>query len=340
MEIVETYCRQLQTLKIRFQNVDYMESFLALPFPNLKHLHVRMYDDKETQVRYARRRNPVSEVEKNEQFVRNIPRLKKLLLESNLLFFRIGALLAKSNHQLEELVLEEQQMDYAQLKVVESLPKLKSLTLFRCEVIMPSPMLPTLHMPHLDKLSLFYNESSIVFNEGLAGLKSLKVSLWAEKNNKVLFKICKNLPNLEDLEVLVNNKLVNTCLRHLNRLTKLRSLKLDSSEPNILLWQHCPVVPSIQRVVFYNCTLTSDTLLPIAKNFPNMRELFIDRCYFKRCSADCKGPDSDDGDGEESDSNKSSKSDNKYLQANRVRQMFPRCRVSCKESFFYGHHCH
>lgn len=125
MEIVETYCRQLQTLKLRFQNVEYMESFLSLPFPNLRHLHVRMFDDKETQIRYARSRNPISDVEKDEQFVRDIPRLKKLLLESNLMFFRIGALLAKSNHQLEELTLEEQQIDYVQLKVVESLPKLK-----------------------------------------------------------------------------------------------------------------------------------------------------------------------------------------------------------------------
>lgn len=337
MEIVQAYCRQLESLKLRFQNVEYMESFLLLPFPRLKQLHVRMFDDKETQVRYARSRNPMSDVEKDEQFVRDIPRLKKLLLESNLMFFRIGALLAKSNHQLEELTLEELQIDYAQLKVVESLPKLKSFTLFRCEVLMPSSTLPTLNMPHLDKLSLFYNESSIVFNEGLAGLKSLKVSLWTEKNNKVLYKICKNLPNLVDLEVLANTKLVNTCLRHMHRLTNLRSFKLDNSEPNILLWKHCPVVPSVHRVVFYNCTLTSDTLLPIARNFPNMRELFIDRCYFKRCAADCKSDS--DSDGDESDSDKS-KSDNKYLNADRVRQLFPLCRVSCKESYFYGHHYH
>ncbi|XP_062716098.1 uncharacterized protein LOC109422268 [Aedes albopictus] len=335
MEIVETYCRQLRTLKLRFQHVEYMESFLSLPFPSLTHLQVRMYDDKEIQMRYARNRNRIVDAERDEQFVRDMPKLRKLLLESNLLFFRIGVLLAKCNHQLEELTLEEQQIDYAQLKVVESLPKLKSFTLFRCEVLMPSPALPSLNMPHLDKLELFYNESSIVFNEGLSGLKSLKISLWTEKNHKVLYKICKNLPNLEHLEVLANTKLVNTCLRYLHRLTNLRSLKLDNSEPSTLLWQHCPVVPSIQRVVFYNCTLTSDTLLPVARLFPNMRELFIDRCYFKKGFAEGKSESDSEGDGDESDSER--KNDNKYLNADRVRQLFPLCRVSCKESSFYWH---
>ncbi|XP_062558765.1 uncharacterized protein LOC134223599 [Armigeres subalbatus] len=336
MEIVETYCRQLQTLKVRFQHVEYMEAFLSLPFPSLRHLQVRMYDDKETQLRYARNRNRILDAERDEQFVRDMPKLRKLLLESNLMFFRIGVLLSKCNHQLEELTLEEQQVDYAQLKVVESMPKLKSLTLFRCEVLMPSPKLPTLNMPHLERLELFYNESSIVFNEGLSGLKFLKISLWTEKNNKVLYKICKNLHNLEHLEVLVNSKLVNTCLRYLHRLTNLRTFKLDNSEPNTLLWKHCPVVPSIRKLVFYNCTLTSETMLPVARLFPNMRELFIDGCYFRRVEADGKGDSDGEDDLDESDSDR--KNDNKYLNADRVRQLFPQCRVSCNESFFYWHH--
>ncbi|XP_055625604.1 uncharacterized protein LOC129768170 isoform X2 [Toxorhynchites rutilus septentrionalis] len=212
LDIIRSYKHQLQSLKIDFQNVESMSTLMMMEFPCLTHLNVQMLEDKDNQIRYARTRNRFVDEEIEERFVKGMPKLKQLLLTSNLMFFRIAKALAKYAYQLEEISLEEQQMDYELLKVVERIPKLRRLTMLRCEVMDLGQVHPTLSLPPcLSELELLHSKSNLVFNKGLAGLKSLNVCAWTSKNHKILHKICKNLPNLEHLTVAFNSP-VSSCV--------------------------------------------------------------------------------------------------------------------------------
>lgn len=203
----------------------------------------------------------------------------------------------------------------------------------RCKALPPPDtphVLPRLYLPQLDELSLVFNDSHIVFNEGLAGLKTLKMSIWSSKNHKTLYKICNNLPNLEYLRLILNTKLVNTAFRYLNRLAKLRSIRVDNVELTERLWQYCSEMAGVRKLVLTNGTLTMGTVTAIARLFPALNELHIEECYFLNCDKERNGEEDSEG---ESDG----ENDEKIIQAqceNRVRQYFPKCKVSLHLTVF------
>ncbi|XP_058834223.1 uncharacterized protein LOC131691669 [Topomyia yanbarensis] len=282
-QLIETYCRQLQCLKVTIQDEDTVDDIMSLSFPCLTHLQTRPYDDndKEMEVRYARTRNKYVDVEKEEQFVIRMPKLRCFESENHLMFFRIGTALSKFAKQLIEVTLENQDMDLGQIKAFEAIP-IKVLSMQRCKIRTPSQTLPTLNMPHLNSLVLRFNESDIVFNNGLSELKSLKLTLSSRsRNHKVLHKICHNLLNLEYLEIWTYNVLVNTGFRYLHKLTKLRTLKIFACQTKTPFWSHCSVMPTLRRVVFKECNLNTSTFQQVAKVFPGLKELILDECCVK-----------------------------------------------------------
>ncbi|XP_055533656.1 uncharacterized protein LOC129723449 [Wyeomyia smithii] len=278
--IIQAHCMQLQRFKVQFQDQETMDDLMSLSFPMLTHLQVRMYDDKDVQVRYARTRNKFADKEKEEHFVKSMPKLKSLWLESDLMLYRIGEALSKYGHRLEKLTLMDMQIDDAQLRTIETFPKLKTVIMHRTEILPSSQILPKVNMPHLVNLTLMDNKSDIVFNNGLVGLKSLKLTLCSRRCHKVLHKICNNLPNLEYLELFLYSKWRNTALRHLNKLTKLRLLRINACDMSKISWVHCPIVPNVQKVVFDKCSfLRTRTLRPLAVLFPGLTSVYLDRCY-------------------------------------------------------------
>ncbi|XP_058834009.1 uncharacterized protein LOC131691520 [Topomyia yanbarensis] len=278
-QIIEAYCRQLQCLEVTIKDAETVDDIMALPFPSLTHLQTWPHgdNDKELQVRYARTRNKYVDLEKEEQFVIGMPKLKSFHSANNLMFFRISTALSKFAKQLVELTLENQEMDLEQIKAFEAIP-IKVLNIRRCKILTSSQSLPTLNMPHLNSLVLWYNESDIIFDSGLSELKSLKMTLFKSKNHKVLHKICNNLPNLEHLEIWAYRMLVNTAFRYLHKLTKLRSLKLIVCETKTRFWTHCSVIPTLRRIDLIECTLNKFTLQQLAKVFPGLSELILEEC--------------------------------------------------------------
>lgn len=200
----------------------------------------------------------------------------------------------------------------------------------RCEILGPPEtphILTRLYLPYLEELSLVYNKSQIVFDEGLAGLKKLKITVETSKNHKILYKICNNLPNLEHLRICLNARLVNTAFRHLDRLTKLQSIRVDNVELNERLWQYCPKMAGVRKLVFTNGKLTMGTLKAAARLFPGLNELYLDECYFQNCDVEINGVEQEESDSEEDESIK-------VQYQERVRQHFPTCRVSFRHSAY------
>ncbi|XP_058835419.1 uncharacterized protein LOC131692408 [Topomyia yanbarensis] len=252
---------------------------MTWPFPSLTHLQTWANgdNDKEMQVRYARTRDVYVDMEKEEQFVIGMPKLKSFHSTNNLTFFRIGTALSKFATQLVELTLENQEMDLEQIKAFEA-TTIKVLNIRRCKIQTPSQTLPTLNMPHLNSLVLWYNKSDIVFNNGLSELKSLKMTLSKSKNHKILHKLCNNLPNLENLEIWAFRPLGNTTFRYLHKLTKLRSLRVMACQTKTRFWTHCSVIPALRRIDFIRCNLNTVTLQHLAKVFPGLSELIFEGC--------------------------------------------------------------
>ncbi|XP_058829527.1 uncharacterized protein LOC131688922 [Topomyia yanbarensis] len=278
-QIIEAYCRQLQCLEVTIKDAETLDDIMALPFPCLTHLQTWAYDanDNQMQILYAQRRIKFMDVEKEEQFVIGMPKLKSFHSANNLMFFRISTALSKFAEQLVELTLENQEMDAEQIKAFEVIP-IKVLNIRRCKILTPFQTLPILNMPQVTCLELWYNESDIVFDNGLSELKSLKLTLSTSKNHKVLHKICRNLPSLEHLELWAYRLLVNTAFRYLHKLTKLRSLKLIECETKTRFWTHCSVIPTVRRVDFIKCNLDAPTFQRLAEIFPGLSELILERC--------------------------------------------------------------
>ncbi|XP_058463180.1 uncharacterized protein LOC131437691 isoform X2 [Malaya genurostris] len=202
-QIIESYCRQLQYLKVTFVDAETVNDMMSLSFPALEHLDAQIFDhdDKDMQLRYARTRNKFVDEEKEEQFVKSMVKLKNLELGSNLMLFRMGTWLSKYPNKLVELSLIDLQIDQEQIKVVETM-SIKILKFECCKILTQSQTLPTVNFPNLTRLILIGNQSDIVFDKGLSELKSLKLSI-GSRNNKVLNKICNNLLNLEHLELIL-----------------------------------------------------------------------------------------------------------------------------------------
>ncbi|XP_058458811.1 uncharacterized protein LOC131435190 [Malaya genurostris] len=287
-QIIESYCRQLQYLQVSFDNAEVMDDMVSLNFPALEHLDAQLfqYDDKEMQLRYARTRNKLVEEEKDEQFVKSMVKLKNLELGSNLMLFRMGTWLSKYANQLVELSLVYLQIDQEQIEVVETM-SIKILKIAYCRILTQFQTLPKVNFPSLTRLILIGNTSDIVFDKGLSELKSLKLSIGSQSNHKVLHKICNNLLNLEHLEIMLQRKLVNTSLRYLGKLTKLKSLAFYNYKPNAILWKHCPVVPSLRRITIHESFLKIPTIQHLAKPFPGLSELFLEWCYIEQQGEEC-----------------------------------------------------
>ncbi|XP_055531690.1 uncharacterized protein LOC129722343 isoform X2 [Wyeomyia smithii] len=325
--IIEKYCMQLKHLKVQFADPETMHDMISLSFPMLTHLEAIMAEDKEIQERYARTRNKYIDKEKEENFIKSMPKLKSLSMESNLMLYRIGAALSKYSQQLEEITLAGMHIDPAQLQLIEALSKVKTFTLRYTKIECPPLALPKLNMPRLQHLSLSHNDSDIVFNDGLSGLKSLKLTVGSERSEKVLYKICNNLPNLERLELLVYSKWKNFAFRHLNKLLKLRLLRISECDSNIN-WTLCPVVPNLQRVVFDNCTnLSTKTFRRLSNLFPGLIGISINDCC-----AIC----SDEDDTCTSSKKKTPKFDESEQAQRMCREqlesMFPQCIVSLNKT--------
>lgn len=338
LPIIKPYAAQLQRLDLHLYSPSVINDLLALQFPCLTCLRVRVDDDRDLQERYARLlQTRQADVYLDEQFIRGMPRLKRMRCESHLLFFRLGAALTRHGHrQLEELKLDSLHFDAVQLQVLQALPRLKAFKMYRCEALPPPDnprVLPRLYLPHLDELSLVYNESHIAFDRGLVGLRSLKMTIWSGKNHKILSKICHNLPNLEYLRLILNTKLVNTAFRYLNRLTKLRTLRVDNVELTERLWEYCPEMRGVRKLMLANGNLTMGTVEAVSRLFPALNELNIEECCFQNC--DKERSESDDGSDSDSedddDGNEDRRKDDEIIQRQyeaRVRQYFPKCRVS------------
>lgn len=193
-------------------------------------------------------------------------------------------------------------------------------------------ILPRLYLPHLQELSLVYNESHIVFDKGLAGLKTLKMTVWSSRNHKILYKICNNLPNLEYLRLILNTKLVNTAFRYLNRLTKLRSIRVDNVELTERLWQYCPEMAGVRKLVLTNGNLTMGTVTALARLFPALNVLHLEECYFQGCDKERYESDEEDSGSEDEKDDDDDVIQTQYEE--RVRQYFPKCRVSLYRTMF------
>ncbi|XP_058827323.1 uncharacterized protein LOC131687268 [Topomyia yanbarensis] len=280
-DTVNLYSRQLLCLKVRLRNIAELDILMPRIFPNLTNLEVR--NPFEMSEQFASIRVPLDE-EEEQRFIMGMPRLKRLLLEGKFTLLRMVTSLARCANTLEELVLEDQQIEYELLKTVEKLPKLKSLTISECKVLMVSDMLPTLQMPQLEHFKLLSYKSDIIFDKGLSAVKSLELTLWADKNYKILHKVCENLPCLERLKLLLYVKLSNTALRHVDKLEKLKSLEFRHAGPSLLAWKHCPVLVPLQKLAFRDCTMDQPTLLSTIKPFPALCELYFDKCIILYCS--------------------------------------------------------
>uniref|UniRef100_A0A1Q3F436 F-box domain-containing protein n=1 Tax=Culex tarsalis TaxID=7177 RepID=A0A1Q3F436_CULTA len=338
MPIITPYASQLQRVDLQLDKPELVNDLLALKFPALTQLRVRIDDDREQQERYARLQHRHADICVDEQFIKSMPKLRRFRCESNLLFYRMGSALMRIGHrQLEEIKLDSMHFDARLLRVLQALPKLKTFKMHRCEALPPphTPhVLPRLNLPQLDELSLVYNESDIAFDKGLAGLKTLKMTVWSSKNHKFLNKICNNLPNLEVLRLILNTKLVNTAFRFLNRLTKLRSLSVDNVELTERLWQYCPEMTGVRKLVLTNGNLTMGTVTAIARLFPALNELHLDECYFHNCDKESKSESESE---EDSESESDEEKEDKIIQAqyeDRVRQYFPKCKVSLYRTMF------
>ncbi|XP_053688030.1 uncharacterized protein LOC128737423 [Sabethes cyaneus] len=276
--MIDTYCWQLQCLRIHFQNPETMDDMMSLSFPKLTHLEVHMYDDKQVKVEYARTRNVFVDKEKEENFVKSMPNLKSITFESNLMFYRIATALAEYSHQLEELTVSCLEIDAVQLQSFRKLPKLKTIILKFTKIISLTQALPKLDMPQLHNLSLLHKSSNVAFDSGLAGLKTLQLTLSSKTSAKAVHKICCNLPNLERLELSCLGKLNHGAFRYLNKLKRLKVLLINDHNNNTY-WTHCPVVPTLRRIIFDRCTgLTTKTLQPIARLFPGLASIYLDYC--------------------------------------------------------------
>ncbi|XP_053683999.1 uncharacterized protein LOC128734044 [Sabethes cyaneus] len=332
--IIQTYCRQLQRLKVQFQDLETMDEMMSLSFPMLTHLHVRMHKDKNVQLRYAQTQNQSVDNTKEENFVKSMPKLKSIWLESDLMLFRIGKALAKYSHHLDELTLMDMQIDAAELHTIETFPKLKTMSLHRVKILTSPQSLPKVNMPHLISLTLVDNESDIVFDNGLAGLKSLKVTFSTARSDKILHKICNYLTNLERLEFRLTPMCKNNAFRDLNRLTKLKLLQINGCGDICKInWTQCPVVPSVRRIVFFNSYCNGTKMLqPIPRVFPGLLDVHLDMCYVTCMEED--GFMAPDGKGRLDDSREAKR---KCME--QWYSTFPKCRISFKHTTLQWKHC-
>ncbi|XP_053688458.1 uncharacterized protein LOC128737776 [Sabethes cyaneus] len=314
-QIIEKHCAQLQSLEVQFQDAETMDKMLSLTFSNLTNLQVQLCHDRALQEHYKLTRNNLADKETEEKFIREMPKLKKLFVESNLLMYRIAGPLSRFAHHLEELTLECQQIDFPQLKAIETIPNLKIFRLLYSRVA-STRTLPMLNMPLLKKLSLLNNESHVTFNGGLCNLKSLKVTFWTRNSYKALHKICQNLPKLERLELLVYSKLGNTAFRELHKLTKLVSLRIKNCQLKSIHWSHCSISSNVRRIEFTDCRLDLHMLLKILTLFPGLRELFVD-------SSNVAYTDAYD-----------SSDDARYHCLQQLRALLPNCAISLPKSSF------
>ncbi|XP_058461017.1 uncharacterized protein LOC131436357 [Malaya genurostris] len=327
LNMLNTHSEQLRCLKLKLRHIEMLDDLFPLTFPNMTYLEIRNNPYKTgEQLRFTQTRNVLDE-QMEQRFVEGMPRLKKLLLEGKFTFLRMGMSLARCAHTLEELVLEDQEIEYALLKSVEMLPNLKNLTISECKFRTSSDMLPTLNLPHLERFNLFNYRANIVFDKGLGAVNSLGLTLWADKNYKVLHKICENMSNLERLELFVNVKLSNNALRHLNKMGKLKSLMFHYTGPSLQAWKHCPEVLSVRKLSFRGCEMDRSTLLSVVEAFPNLYELFLDKCILFYC-----------GDTVELLEHNYINADGDNQCREELRQLLPLCRISLMESLLCCQH--
>ncbi|XP_055530765.1 uncharacterized protein LOC129721794 [Wyeomyia smithii] len=321
--IIEKHCTQLESLEVQFHSPETMNNMLSLKFSAMTNLQAHLYRDKFVQENYKQTQNGYMHNKKEEMFIKNMPKLKTLYVESNLLLYRIAEPLSRFAHQLEELTLECQQIEFLQLKAIESMPNLKVLNLLYCRIA-STRILPTVTMPLLEKLTLINNESHVIFDNGLCNLKSLKVTFWTRSSHKALHKICKKLFNLQKLELLVYSKLANTAFRELHNLTKLTTFRIGKCELKAIHWSHCSALPNLRRIVLTDCRLELSALLnaPLATIFPGLREF-----YFKSCAI---------GYSKKSNIAVSFNSDDEARQycLQQLRAILPDCGISLHDSLF------
>ncbi|XP_052902619.1 uncharacterized protein LOC128310107 [Anopheles moucheti] len=286
LKTLRNHSSQLVEFTVWFYFERAMEQTLTLPFPKLKRLEAKRFDNKLNSPEPNTRVDDASA----ERFVRSAPLLEDVYLDSNTVAFRLfRAICLFAADTLKRLTVRDVIFPRDLFLLILELKNLEFLRLKNC-ILEEGSRLRMVDFPRLQHLELISSATCFRLDPGFGLVRRFKYSMDSQ-----LSKLCHNFIMLEDLEVKLRTKApvaehIRERFHSIESLTNLHTLRINGMRTYTRPWAFCTPMPAVKRLVLRKCHLLRCNFKDLRKLFPHLRVLELDAtCIaYKRLPAGVK----------------------------------------------------
>uniref|UniRef100_A0A182HPR2 Uncharacterized protein n=2 Tax=Anopheles arabiensis TaxID=7173 RepID=A0A182HPR2_ANOAR len=311
MELIGTISAQLVELKVSFISKDHVAKLFRCDFRSLKTLNISLKNDK--YIAYSVSPVHLRPLEREAIFAQTIVGLETLRIVDICNIFDIDFLkmfaYAKS---LKALTINYFKLVSEVGELINGFKGLEYLNLEGCQRMDDSKRL---QLPCLQTLVMPYKQLSLFSATQLDTLTTLYYNNTTKDQTLLIKKIAATFTNLSFLCLQhFDNELDRNALLHLNLLTKLRVLVIENMSVSSSVFENCPTVPQLQRLVTDTIVSEVSMLDMIPARFPSLQTLVISNCFLYLILED---------------------SGKHYTTFDELRRQMPCCRISTKDSTIF-----
>ncbi|XP_062558780.1 uncharacterized protein LOC134223605 [Armigeres subalbatus] len=279
VRLVEQYSKQLEVLEMNLFDIETLDQILAYSYPCLEQLELRMYDDKELQCSYAQTADRAEDDERSRMFTNRAPSLKKMCVQSNVVFYKIFPTWCSLKTSLESIELQNMEIDANILINVLLIQPLKNLTIQQCEIVND---LPGLHirMVNLEQLKLVSVVNNVLLEHNFCDLKRFELVHGFKYGNDLLQKVFYNFTSVQHMKLHFRTMLDEDALLKLHQMKSLRSLELRATEVTVEHWNACQPLATVEQFTLSNCFMVRFSMFgALSRVFPTLKRLHVDCCH-------------------------------------------------------------
>uniref|UniRef100_A0A182M390 F-box domain-containing protein n=1 Tax=Anopheles culicifacies TaxID=139723 RepID=A0A182M390_9DIPT len=272
LDVVMNYSCQLVELTVWFYFDRAMEQTLTVPFPKLKKLVAKHFEEENHSPEPNTRVDNMSA----ERFVRSAPVLEDVYLDSSKVTYRLfRAICLFGVDTVKRLSVRDVIFPRSLFLFIVELKNLEFLKLKNC-ILEEGSRLRGVDFPRLQHLVLTSSGTCFRLDASFAHIRRFKYTM-----DKQLSRLCRNMVMLEDLEVKLRTTApvaehIREHFHSLASLMSLRTLRLNGMRTNTRPWAFCKPMPLVERLVLRKCHLLRGNFKDMRKLFPNLKMLELD----------------------------------------------------------------
>uniref|UniRef100_A0A182KEV7 F-box domain-containing protein n=1 Tax=Anopheles christyi TaxID=43041 RepID=A0A182KEV7_9DIPT len=285
MELISTISPQLIELKVLFISKDHVAKLFRCDFRSLKALNISLKNDK--YISYSVSPVHLRPLEREAIFAQTIVGLETLRIVDMCNIFDIDFLkMFAYARSLKALTINYFKMVTEVFELINGFKGLENVMLImlwqylNLEGCQKTDDARRLALPCLQTLVMPYKQLSLFSSTQLHTLTTLYYNNTTKDQTLFIKQIADAFTNLTFLCLQhFDNELDPNAFLHLNLLTKLRVLVIENMSVSSHIFQNCPTVPQLQRLVMDTIVTEVSMLDVIPARFPALQTLVISNCF-------------------------------------------------------------